>query len=354
MTSSLRFLLVFGATLIISGIFWGAGYAIAPDRPSFLLDRAWLYQILWLPLHILCAHLSIFIYARVCRECNVNETSGAAGMNVLLPLVGKKLLMAGLIVSPFLIMDGFEGYNRFIENFESMGYSSLILLAIWTIEWFSTGVLWIYSLLTLKLTIDYYNDDFVERNIDKLLLTNKTSPLLIAGVENSLVIVIYALSTFGYILFAGGEFSDLITLVLSGVFVLAAFLGSVFHLRTKLNRVLDKQFDQGLKQFTEKQIDMQIKSASILNLESINALDHLIFSKPAGVSAQSYARLRFVRMQALFGVNVDNSIGVYQQIFRHTEYELRLSLIGIAEVRTVFLRLAGPVVGVLAKAGVAG
>ena len=118
--------------------------------------------------------------------------------------------------------------------------------------------------------------------------------------------------------------------------------------------MLDKQFDQGLKQFTEKQIDMQIKSASILNLESINALDHLIFSKPAGVSAQSYARLRFVRMQALFGVNVDNSIGVYQQIFRYTEYELRLSLIGIAEVRTVFLRLAGPVVGVLAKAGVAG
>jgi hypothetical protein len=97
-----------------------------------------------------------------------------------------------------------------------------------------------------------------------------------------------------------------------------------------------------------------IHTLSIINLESINALDHLIFSKPAGVSAQSYARLRFARMQALFGENVDNSIGVYQQIFRHTEYELRLSLIGIAEVRTVFLRLAGPVVGVMAKAGVAG
>jgi uncharacterized membrane protein YciS (DUF1049 family) len=352
MTSSVRFLLVFGATLIISGILWGSGYAIAPDRQSFLLDRAWLYQILWLPLHILCAHLSIFIYARVCRECNVNQTSGASSISVLLPLVGKKLLMAGLIVSPFLIMDGFEGYYRLIDNFESMGYSSLILLAIWTIEWFSTGVLWIYSLFTLKLTIDYYNDDFVEKNIDNLLLTNKTSPLLIAGVENSLVIVIYALSTFGYILFAGGEFSDLITLVFSGLFVLAAFLGSVFHLRTKLNRALDRQFDRGLKQFTEKKIDMNLKSTSSLNLESINALDHFIFSKPAGISAQSYARLRFARMQALSDAHVDSSLSIYQQIFRQTEYELRLSLIGIAEVRTVFLRLAGPAVGVMAKAGV--
>jgi hypothetical protein len=353
MASSLQFVLVFCVTLMIAGVFWGAGYVIAPDRQAFLQDRAWLYQIVWLPVHLLCAHLSIAIYARACRECNVAQTSRTLGARALLSMVGKKLLMAGLIVSPFLIMDGVEGYNRLIDDFESMGHSGFLLLAVWTIEWLATGLLWIYSLLTLKLTIQYYSDEFVEKNINNLLLTNKTSPLLIAGVENSLVIIIYALSTFGYILFAGGEFSDLITLLLSSVFVLVAFLGSVLHLRTKLNRVLDQQFDLGLKQFVTKQKDKDLKNLSSLNMGSLNALDQLVFFKPAGISAKSYARLRFARMLALSRVDNDDLLGVYQDIFRQTEYELRLSLIGIAEVRAVFLRLAGPAAGVLAKFGVA-
>lgn len=342
------------ASLAISVAFWIGGFMIAPDQAAFVDNRSWLYQIIYLPAHVICAYLAILIYQGARSACG-SEVPPAPGR---LPYVAhglKHLGIASLAVMPFLVMDGLQGYGMVIEEFSSMGQAGWLLLCIWAIEWVATGVLWVNVLYTFRLTVSFYSEEYVRQHLDELLITNRSSPLLMAGVENSLVILVFAAATFGYILWAGGQLADFFALGVSAVFVLLAFVGSMLHLKRRVNRALDEHYEDSLASFIGSVMPGARGSGSTMSAESLQAIDGVVFARPSGLSPRSYARLRVIKATQLLKLgNGSDSQHVLLEILKHTEYELRLASVGTAELRAVLVRLTAPVAGVLAKSGLFG
>lgn len=330
------------------------GYWVAPDRAAFLDSRSWAYQVVWLPAHLLCAYFAVCIYRGARQSCDPDSSLQPPGLLPYAVYVLKHFIMASVAVTPFLVMDGLEGYDMVLEEFASMGRSGWLLMAIWGIEWVATGVLWIHVLLTLRLTVQFYSEEYVRGHLDTLLITSKNSPLLMAGVENSLVILVYAAATFGYILWVGGEVSDFVALGVSAIFVLISFLGSMLHLKLRINRALDERCERSLQAFlSAPQSDTPTPTSP--SLTDLQAMEALVFTRPPGITPKSYARLRLMKAQLLLqaGTSTD-SRELARELLKFTEYELRLSTIGVAELRAVLVRLAAPAAGVMAKSGLLG
>ncbi len=345
---------VTGFSFLLSSGFWVAGYLLAPDASAFLRNDSWLYQIVWLPAHILCGYLAVCIYRVALSSCDSDKELSPVGFMPYLNYLFRKLLIATAAVLPFLVMDGIEGYDMVLEEFSSMGRSGWLLMTVWIIEWIATGVLWVHVLLTLKLNFDFFNENYVRNHLESLLITSKDLPLLTAGVENSLVILLYAAATFGYIWFAGGELSDFVALGVSAIFVLLAFLGSMLHLKIKINRALDDLYEEHLQRLLKRDATpLTTAHQPGRSLEDLQVLDQLIFSRPPGVSVRSYARLRSIKANLLLDPEADSQ-SVARDVFRYTEYELRLATVGAAELRAVMIRLSAPVAGVMAKSGLLG
>lgn len=345
---------VTGFSFLLSSGFWVAGYLLAPDASAFLRNDSWLYQIVWLPAHILCGYLAVCIYRVALSSCDTEKKLSPAGSRAYLNYVFRKFLIATVAVLPFLVMDGIEGYEMVLEEFSSMGRSGWLLMTVWLIEWIATGVLWVHVLLTLKLNFDFFNENYVRNHLESLLITSKNLPLLVAGVENALVILLYAAATFGYILFAGGEISDFVALGVSAIFVLLAFLGSMLHLKIKINRALDDLYEEHLQRLLKREQAPRVTGHQrSQSLENLQVLDQLIFSRPQGVSLRSYARLRSIKANLLLDPEADSQ-SVARDMFRYTEYELRLATVGAAELRAVMIRLSVPVAGLMAKSGFLG
>lgn len=354
MTKTPRVKAVIGLSFLLSISLWLTGYLVAPDRSAFLQNASWLYQVVWLPAHILCAYLAVAIYRSALSGCHPEAGVTPAGFWPCLNYLFRKLFIATVAVLPFLIMDGIEGYDMVLEEFASMGRSGWLLMSVWAIEWVATGVLWVHVLLTLKLTFDFYNENYVRDHLESLLITAKNSPLLVAGVENSLVILLYAVATFGYIWIVGGELSDFVALGVSAVFVLVAFLGSMLHLKIKINRALDDIYETHLQRLLATSGGSpSLPDTGSRPLENLQQLDQLVFSRPQGISPRSYARLRAIRASLLLNADAD-SPGIAREIFRYTEYEIRLSTVGAAELRAVMIRLSAPLAGLMAKSGLLG
>ena len=351
MTKAPRIKFVIFVSFALSIVFWMAGYVLALDPSAFVKNISWLYQVVWLPAHVVCGYLAVCIYRGALSTCRPDIGDLPVGVISYLNYLLKKLLIATLAVMPFRVMDGFEGYEMVLKEFSSMGNSGWLLMTIWLIEWVATGVLWIHVLLTLKLTFEFYSESYVRDHLESLLIASKNSPLLLAGVENSLVILLYALATFGYIWLVGGELSDFVALGVSAMFVLAAFLGSMMHLKTKINRALDDIYESRLQHMLKIGATPPTASAQgNHSLKDLQVIDQLVLSRPLGISLRSYTRLRSIKASLLLYPNSDSQ-NIAREMFLHTEYELRLASLGVAELRAVMIRLSGPIAGLMAKSG---
>jgi hypothetical protein len=162
------------------------------------------------------------------------------------------------------------------------------------------------------------------------------------------------LATFGYIWFVGGELSDFVALGVSAVFVLVAFLGSMMHLKMKINRALDDIYESRLQHMLKFGAKSSTSSAEgNHSLEDLRVIDQLVFSRPSGISLRSYARLRSIKASLLLDPESDSQ-SIARDMFLYTEYELRLATVGAAELRAVMIRLSAPIAGLMAKSGLVG
>lgn len=347
---------VFLWSLLLSLAFWVLGYAVSPDKPAFLLSKSWWYQVLWLPVHVLCAYLAVHVYKTAMHDCH-RDTPTPSIEKMYLNYMLKKAIIATAIVAPFLISDGIEGYEMVIDEYSKMGASGWLMLGIWAIEWVATGFLWIHVLLTLKLTVDFYSLDYITKNLDAILLSNKNSPLLLAGVENSIVVLIYGLASFGYIHIVGGEASDYVALGVSAIFVLLAFIGGLLVLKLRIEKVLDIECEKRsianeIQSISLPKSDQHLISG-IDDAQDLAATNSIILEKPAGISKRGFSRLRLIKASILISNNPKmNKHQIALELFKYNEYEIRLSTIGMTELRAVLIRLAAPASGILAKLGV--
>jgi len=111
MTKAPRIKFVIVVSFALSIGFWMAGYFLALDPSAFVKNNSWLYQVVWLPVHVVCGYLAVCIYREALSRCHPETGDLPVGVITYLNYLLKKLLIATLAVMPFLVMDGFEGYE---------------------------------------------------------------------------------------------------------------------------------------------------------------------------------------------------------------------------------------------------
>jgi hypothetical protein len=181
-----------------------------------------------------------------------------------------------------------------------------------------------------------------------------------AGVENALINLLYAISTIGYIWFAGGETSDFQTVVISGVLVLVSFLASFFFLRMRINEALERLVSINSKLLNSIYMNTQhpLTKDSFKEMKmSPSLIDGFVLLKPAKFSNRANERMSIMRASLLIRSIQENGyadqIGVPMGIeaMKYGQFEQKLASLGIDELQGVMLRIGSPVLFLVTKSG---
>ena len=346
--------------MIAIGGLWLWGYSLAPNKSALLHNRSWLYQLVWFPTHVLLAYFSVLVYKRAAFGKRHDEVTFKSLANDFRKNY-RAIIIAVLMVIPFMVQDLLEGMDNFRRDYETLGYATLVMIGpIWIIEWLMLAVIWSRVIASIKLTIGFYNPKYVRDHLDDLLIVNPLSPLLQLGVENALINLFYAISTIGYIEFTGGEAADFQDVAISAVLVLFSFLSSFFYMRKRIGDALESIVSEHVKRIElvyghhdPERIKHEFLNQK-LNFELIN---HFVFDKTAGLGKRPYERLSIVRTSLLIesiqkhGYADSLAVDYGLQAMRYTQYEIRLASLGIEELQGVLIRLGSPAAMYLLKSG---
>jgi hypothetical protein len=356
-----HYLRVFFFSVFLTISFWFLAYSLAPSKSAFIHDRSWIYQIIWFPAHILLAYFAILVY----KKAAFGERHQDISMRSLLNDFKKNYRAIGIalvLITPFMIQDLVEGMGELERDYETLGDATWVMIGpVWIIEWLMLAVIWSRVMATIRLTINFYTPKYVRKHLDDLLIVNHKSHLLQAGVENALINLVYAITTIGYIEFVGGETSDYQNVVISAILVLSSFLASFLYIRKRIADALEEIVAEHARRIEEVYGNHDpkfLEQAFLKEKLNIQLLSHFVFDKTAGLSKRSFERLTIVRSSLLIDSIKKNgyadSIAVDHgfQIMRYTQYEVKLSSLGMVELQGVLVRLGSPAVMFILKSGV--
>ncbi len=351
------------ATVIVGAVlstlfFWVLAYALAPDREAFLADRSWRYQLGWMPVHLLLGYFSILIYKKAAHGMHYGEITWRSIQDDI-RRNQRAVLFAVLLVTPFVIEDLIEGVGQFNAQRDTLGWATWVLIGpVWIIEWLMLGVIWSRVIALLSLTVRTFNPDYVRKHLDTLLVSSRSIPLLRAGVENALVNFFYALTTIGYILYTGGEASDFQTVIISGLLVLLSFLFTCWFLRMRVESVLEtmavehaKKIDQAYPMGEHASLQERFQHYRL----NASLIDQFVLHRPEKINRRGLERLALVRTSLLLESIQQNSSAEFLDVptglkaLRYTQYERKLSSLGLAELRGVLIRLGSPLLMLFLK-----
>ena len=340
--------------------FWIWGYALAPNKTSFIANHSWLYQLVWFPAHILLAYSSILAYKKA--------AFGQRRQDITLISLGydfkknsRAIVMSVFMVIPFMIQDLMEGMELLNRDYETLGNATWVMIGpVWMIEWLMLAVIWSRVISSIRLTISTYTPKYVRDHLDDLLIVNPLSPLLQLGVENALINLFYAITTIGYIQFVGGETSDFQDVAISAVLVLFSFLSSFFYMRKRVGDALESIVAEHVQRietiYGHHHPDL-IKNEFLKQKLNFELINHFVFDKTAGLGKRPYERLSIVRTGLLLesiqknGYADSLAVDYGLQAMRYTQYEIRLASLGIEELQAVLIRLGSPAAMYLMKSG---
>lgn len=348
------------STLVMCG-FWALGYYLAPNKAAFIYDHSWLYQLFWFPSHVFLAYFSWLVYKKAAfgkRHQDITFRSIVDDFNKNYRVI----ITAILLIAPFMVQDFVEGLGELNRDYESLGNATWVMIGpVWMIEWIMLAVMWSRVMASIKLTINFYTPKYVRENLDALLVVNTTSPLLQVGVENALINLFYAITTIGYIEFAGGELADYQNVAISAILVLSSFLVSFFYVRKRIGDALEHlvaEHSSRLEGIYGHHHPELIQSDLLSKKLDFQLINHFVFDKTGGLSRRAYERLTIVRSSLLIESIQKNgyadSLAVQDgiKVMQYTQYEVRLASLGIEELKGVIIRLGSPAVMYLLKSGV--
>lgn len=352
---------IVGLSILLSGLLWLLGFYLAIDKSAFTRNHSALYQVFWFPFHILLAYFSILVYKKAAFGAHFKDISIKSILQDLKKNT-RAVLVSLLLVIPFMLQDFIEGYSLIEEHFATMGNAYWVIVGpIWTIEWLMLAVIWSRVLATVRLTVNTYTPKYVDEHLDELLILERQSPLLQAGVENALINLLYALSTIAYIEFTGGQSSDYQTTFISAALVLISFLASFFFVRMRVNDALERIVEKHAKfldviyKDTKHPLTKELFKDMKLNFLLI---DSFVLFKPLKFSNRAVERVSIVRASLLIQSIQENgyaehiSVPMAIEAMKYGQFEQKLAALGIDQLQGVMLRLGSPVLMLVAKSGV--
>jgi hypothetical protein len=340
------FISFFLASFLMMLFFYLWGYALSIDKHQFINDPNWQYQLLWFPVHVTLAYWAIVIHKNSFNELDRKRIDLRAIINDC-KHHSSYYALSVLIVAPFIVEDLIEGYGQFVNNFDSLGYSTWVMIGpVWIIEWLMLGIIWLRVAHLAFLTVKICNKAYVRKHIDEFLSSSPTNQILNAGKANGLINLIYGCSSFGYIFYCGGEASDQQTIVISGLLVLFSFLTSYFSLRMKLHEVLKDISNEHAAMLPASFLTSEVSNSA---LDSIpikpELMNSILFDESRNFDTQAYQRVCKVKLALLYESiektgHADFTVANGYKVMQYMQYEMSFSKFGHMQLYSTVLRVS--------------
>ncbi len=340
------FLYFFLASFLTMLFFYLWAYTLSIDKHRFINDPSWQYQLLWFPAHVTLAYWSIVIHKNSFNELDRKKINLREILNDC-KRHSSYYALSVLIVVPFIVEDLIEGYGQFLENIDSLGYATWVMIGpVWIIEWLMLGVIWVRVAHLAFLTVKICNKAYVRKHIDEFLSSSPKNQILNAGKANGLINVIYGCSSFGYIFYCGGEASDQQTIVISGLLVLFSFLTSYFSLRMKLHEVLKDISDEYAAMLPPSFLTSESSNKALDSIQiKPELIDSIVFDESGNFDSQAYQRVRKVKLALLYDSiektgHADFSVTNGYKVIQYMQYEINFSKFGHMQLYSTVLRVS--------------
>ena len=252
---------------------WGIGYAFAPDAAVYLAAPDIQSQMPFLTAHLLALRMLGGLVARgtgpalgglgVTAQDVQRFRRGVVGWvpNVAAPVAAAFWLIRDTTVG---LVPGPNGLTAFDdpEQWDLAGLGGPhqhVLLGIWLFEWTIFGViLWVQLWNMFALTRTIRRTDF-EPHLDRIMVHDEYRDFFALIARNATICAGFAIANLGFIAYTGElvpkptrsvtnvsefleEMSDLTSVGLLFIVILAGYVGYVFLIRRALTRAIDRAF----------------------------------------------------------------------------------------------------------------
>jgi hypothetical protein len=362
-TSAGRFI-AFNIALVV--VFKLCGYVLAFDKSVIFTSHDWIYHSLWLPLHLTLARCASGIFARhvAAGKADLHHGLRAEFVKRVMAVTSVRgFLGALLLVAPLAYLDVRAGFEFVDENFASQGYAGVLIPVIWMIEWVATAQIWLYVLGSIYITpLSSHADNLRGRHVE-VLVHGKGRESIQAGLENALVILLYGISTIGYVWYANGQLSDYLVLGVSTLLVLVCFSSALVQLRANLRSNLDAQEREVVRAIAAGAVPASPVATAVgaapadalagripyqFLVDSTDALYAKRMTRHQAVDA----RIRLLKLSLCMPLTAkDEGIAkpLADEIRWLIECEVRLSELGLGEIRSLSLRAGMPILAIAGK-----
>ena len=342
-----------------------AGYALATDKSVVFSSHDWIYHSMWLPLHLMLARCASGIFARhveAARQEIIPALRPEFIRRVDIVTSKRGMLGALVLVAPLALLDMQAGVAFVHQNFATQGRAGALIPIIWMIEWLATAQIWLYVLGSIYITpIVFHAENLRGRHV-AVLIHGQSRGSIKSGLEHALVILLYGISTVGYVWFADGQLSDYLVLVISTLLVLVCFFSALVQLRANLRHNLDER---------EQELLQSVPGAALLARPAAPAAlpscpgpsrdvayqfladsTEAVYGKRLIADRVVEARIRLLRLATCMPLNgrdetVARSLADEVRIL--IECEVRLHELGVGEIRTMSVRTGMPIIAIAGK-----
>lgn len=326
------------------------GFVLAVDKAVIFTSHDWIYHSFWLPLHLLLARSASGIFARhiAAAKADLRPELRAEFMRRAKAVTSLRGLLGALcLVAPLAYLDLQAGIEFVDTHFATQGYGGAMVPLMWMLEWLATAQIWLYVLGSIYITPLVSSAVNLRGRHTDVLLHGKGRESILAGLENALVILVYGISTIGYVWFADGQLSDYLVLGFSTLLVLICFFSALLLLRAALRENLDI-----CRRDFVGPLDADAASPAAVPFQFLLDSTDGLYTKRASRHQAVEAKIRLLKLAACLPLTSKDDViakARADELRLLIECEVCLSEMGVGEIRSLSMRAGMPILAIAGK-----
>jgi hypothetical protein len=232
--------------VVLSLGLWVVGYALAPEKRTFLASREWQVQPLYLLAHLVTLRLFVAVFTRNWRQGLANVDADPAEARIgMRRIVGLRGLFAAVVVAvPFCLYElAWIGGDKYPRLSDSMVVAPIdwMLWGIWSFEWFLQAFIWVLVVGFLFINCRLIKKYEFKASIDRVIWEKLYRPFLRMSSQGASVVLGFGFITLFYIWYADGIATDWIGLAITTGLLLVGFFLPWQMLRHKVRRGVEAE-----------------------------------------------------------------------------------------------------------------
>ena len=221
---------------------WGAGLALTTDAYAFLTSREWQLQPIYLAAHFITLRLFSTMFTRNFLagvvHLDMPTADARRGIQLVQGLAGT---LVGLLVAvPFSLYD-YQALGIAKGGTRVGGAGPAVdqlLYAMWCLEWFLMGCIWVQLVGFLFLTRRAIGDYRFRSPIEVVLLEKQYRHFLAMSAHGATIVLGFFLVNVAYGWYTGAEITDYIGVAITLVLLVVGFIPPWMQLTSKMDRIV--------------------------------------------------------------------------------------------------------------------